>query len=132
MIYSSTEYAEALYLSIRDKSDSDTKKAMTGFVASMEKRGLIALLPEVLKAMPAAIKKVEGTEDVLVETAHGISEKMTAEAVRAIGKEADEVEITSRVNPELLGGVRVRGKDMLYDATLKDRLNRLNDAFRTS
>jgi len=129
MIYSSAEYAEALYLSIREKSDGDIKRAVTGFVSSMEKRGLIALLPEIMKAMPAAIKKVEGTEDVLVETAHGISEKMAAEAVKAIGKKAEEVEITSRVNPELLGGVRVRGKDTLYDATLKNRLGRLREAF---
>jgi F-type H+-transporting ATPase subunit delta len=128
MIYSSSEYAEALYLSIRDKSDEDAGKAVAEFVESMKKRGLVALLPEILKAMPAAVKRVDGTEDVLVETAHEISDDVRKQAIRVIDKKEDEVEISARVNPDLLGGIKVRGKDMLYDATLRNKLGRLKDA----
>ncbi|MEA3249464.1 MAG: F0F1 ATP synthase subunit delta [Patescibacteria group bacterium] len=129
MIYSSSEYAEALYLSIREKSDEEAGKAVGEFVESMKGRGLLALLPEILKAMPAAVKRMEGTEDVLVETAHEISDDIRNEAIKVIGKKEDEVEISTRVNPDLLGGIKVRGKDTLYDATLKNKLGRMRDAF---
>lgn len=132
MIYSSSEYAEALYLSLREKSEAEIEKTAAYFRSLMEKRGLVALLPEILKAMPAAIKRVEGTEDVLIETAHGLDERMKSGAVRAIGRKEDEVDVVVRVNPDLLGGIRVRGRDTLYDATLKDRLNRMREAFGIS
>jgi F-type H+-transporting ATPase subunit delta len=129
MIYSSSEYAEALYMSVRDKKDAEAKKTLVEFISSMEERGLVALLPEIMKAMPKAIKKVEGTEDVLIESAHELDEKTKNAAVSAIGRKAEEVDIQTRVNPELLGGIKVRGKDTLYDATLKNKLGRLRDSF---
>lgn len=132
MIYSSAEYAEALYLSVREKGDGEARKALRNFVAAMKGRGLIALLPEVMKAMSGAIKRVEGTEDVLIETAHEMDDSLRADAVRAIGRKAEEVNVSVRVNPDMLGGIRVRGRDTLYDATVKDKLNRLKDAFRSS
>jgi len=129
MIYSSSEYAEALYLAVRGKDDRDTEKVLRDFVSSMSGRGLVALLPEIMKAMPAAVKRVEGTEDVLIETAHELPEELRAEAVKAIGKEAADVDIAVRVNPELIGGIKVRGRDILYDATIKNKLGRMREAF---
>ncbi len=129
MIYSSSEYAEALYLSVREKGDKEAAGTLRDFVSSMRKRGLMALLPDIMKALPEAIKRVEGIEDVVIETAHELDGKLEKEAVKAIGRDADEVEITTRVNPELIGGIRVRGKDTLYDATIRNKLGRMRDAF---
>lgn len=132
MLYTSSEYAEALYLSIKDKNDKEADKVVVEFVDSMKGRGLMALLPEILKALPGAVKRVDGTEDVLVETAHEIGDDIKSQAVRMIGKKEDEVELTTRVNPDLLGGIRVRGQDTLYDASLKNSLRRLKDALAKS
>ncbi len=129
MRYSANEYARALYEVIRDKSDSESEQTINKFLSDMKDRGQMALLPEILKEMPDAIKATEGIEDVLIETAYDIDDQTVSAALRALGKNESEVEVTTAKNPELLGGIKVKGRDTVMDASLKGRLNMLREAF---
>jgi len=118
-----------LYEVIRDSDDAAAEQAIKKFIDDMKERGQLALLPEILKEMPAAIKTVEGIEDVTIESAHDIDEQTVLDAVKALGKTEDKVEVTRIKNPELIGGIKIRGRDTVIDATLKGRLMKLRDAF---
>ena len=129
MIYTSKEYAEALYSGLRDLKDKEAAAAVGRFVVKMEERGLIALLPSVLRELPAVAKRLDSIEDVTVETAHERDPELAKRAVGLICTDENRTEITMRVNPELLGGIRIRGRDTVYDASLKSHLVALKEMF---
>ncbi|MFH2062613.1 MAG: F0F1 ATP synthase subunit delta [bacterium] len=128
MTFTSREYAEALYESVRGLKDKETAAAVRSFVSVMDERGLSALLPAVLKELPAAAKRIDGVEDVTVEVAHEIDREL-AERAGELVSAGRPAEIEVRVRPELLGGLRVRGRDSVYDVTLKGSLSALKEKF---
>ncbi len=67
---------------------------------------------------------------VLVESAEGL-DAATASRVEAELKQkhGDSLTFEYKVNPELLGGIRVRKGDDVWDGSLKSRLDRLSQAF---
>ncbi|MFH1047730.1 MAG: F0F1 ATP synthase subunit delta [Patescibacteria group bacterium] len=129
MQYSSKEYARALYEVIRGMKDKEAEQAIVKFVADMKSRGLLALLPEILKALPTTIKMVDGIEDVVIESAHDLDDATVAGAVKALGKKQSEVEVRQIINPEIIGGIKVRGRDTVLDASLRGRIQKLREEF---
>lgn len=118
-------YAEALYLATRDKSDADTKEAVARFMGLMEERGLTAILPAVLDALPAAADKSEGIEKISIQSARELPENIIGDALDALKIDPKAAHVEREVQPELLGGIRIRKADSVYDATIKKRLTRL-------
>ncbi|MBU0624844.1 F0F1 ATP synthase subunit delta [Patescibacteria group bacterium] len=128
MRYSAKEYARALYEVLREQDSKTAEKTIKNFVTNLREHRLVALLPEILKELPAASKKVDGIEDVLIESAYEIDPATQAAALRALNKTAAQVEVTKTCKPNLIGGIRVRGRDTVFDATLKGRLQKLREA----
>jgi F-type H+-transporting ATPase subunit delta len=129
MRYTASEYARALYEVLSEQDESQADETISRFVSDMKDRGQLALLPEVLKEMPAAIKNAQGIEDVLIESAHEIDQATAEAALKALGKRAEDVEVTLAQNEGLIGGIRVKGRDTVIDASVRGRLNKLRDAF---
>lgn len=118
-------YAEALYLATRDKSDADTDMAMTRFIDLMTERGLTSLLPAVLDALPDVADRSEGIEKVSIQSARELPKKTIDDVLDALGIDPKASRIEREVRPELIGGIRIKRSDTVYDATLKRRLTRL-------
>lgn len=129
MRYSAEQYAKALYQVLRDKDEDEIRKTIEKFVSDMKEDGLIALLPAILEEMPPAIKQAEGIEDIYVDIAHEIRDDLQELALDILDKKEGEAEVSVRVRPEVIGGIRIRGKDTVYDATVKNRIDRLRDSF---
>jgi len=66
---------------------------------------------------------------VLIESAHEIDQATAEAALKALGKRAEDVEVTLAQNEGLIGGIRVKGRDTVIDASVRGRLNKLRDAF---
>ncbi|OGM00384.1 hypothetical protein A2480_03985 [Candidatus Uhrbacteria bacterium RIFOXYC2_FULL_47_19] len=128
-MYTSKEYAEALYSGVRGLKDKEATVSIKRFVGKLKDRGLIALLPLILRGLPAAARKLDGIEEVTVESAHELNSELADRAVGLIGGDRNQSEVTMHVNPDLLGGIRVRGRDTVYDATLKNHLVTLKEKF---
>lgn len=118
-------YAEALYLAMRDKNDTDADMAMTRFMDLMAVRGLTSLLPAVLDALPDAADRNEGIEKVSIQSARELPKKTLDDVLSALDIDPSASRIETEVRPELIGGIRIKRADSVYDATLKRRLTRL-------
>jgi F-type H+-transporting ATPase subunit delta len=129
MRYSAAEYAQALYWVMRTKSDTEVEQAIGEFVIDMQRRGLLALLPEIQKELPAAIKTIEGIEDIVIESAYTLDDDMVKASLTALGKDEKKVEVSRIINQHLIGGIRIRGQDTVLDASFRGRLQKLKDAF---
>lgn len=101
------------------------------FVALLAKNGRAGALPAALRAFEALAAERRGTVAAEVTTAIKISvaqQKAIAAALKkAFGKDP---EITTTVDPALLGGLKVKVGSKLFDASLKSRLDQLKFALK--
>jgi F-type H+-transporting ATPase subunit delta len=125
MRYGAKEYARALYEELRKQSENAAKKTIKRFVADLMERRLAALLPEIIKELPAAIKKTDDIEDVIIESAHELDQTTQNAILQILDKNSERIEVTVIRNPKLIGGIRIRGRDTLFDATVKGKLQKL-------
>ncbi len=128
MKYSSNDLAKALYLAARGRNDKDAGEMIRSFVERTHRRLGVRQLRKVLDALPGVAKRIDGIEDVTVETARKLPDRAVKEALSALGIDPDRSEVTTRIDPDLIGGVRIKRPDRVLDATVKSKLARLRAA----
>jgi F-type H+-transporting ATPase subunit delta len=105
-----------------------TTKKFLGLVAANRRAGALAAMTAAFEKLAAADR---GAVSAQVVTAMPLTEaqsKALAAALRtALGKDP---EIETRVDPAILGGLKVRVGSRLYDASLKSRLDSLKFALK--
>ncbi len=126
--FTSTDKANALGALAAKAKFSETTRKFLGLLAA---NGRASVLPEALAAFEALDAAARGAVSAVVTTAAPMSaaqSKAVAEALRtALGK-APEIE--TRVDPALLGGIRVRVGSKLFDASLRSKLDSLKFALK--
>ena len=86
-------------------------------------RGILATLKRMLEIdLAAKHVTVDSAAELDKETQAGIVTKLTA-------KYGDDLTFEYRVNSALLGGIRIRKGDDVWDGTIKARLDKLTNAF---
>lgn len=99
------------------------------FLGVLAQNGRASALPAVARAFAALAAKRRGAVAADVVTAAPLSdaqrEGLAAALRQALGRDP---EMTVRVDPALLGGLKVRVGSRLYDASLKTRLDQLKTA----
>lgn len=114
-------------LSAKAKFTETTRK----FLGLLAANGRTSALPDILNAFEALDAAARGAVSAVVTTAAPMSaaqSKAVASALRtALGK-APEIE--TRVDPALLGGIRVRVGSKLFDASLRSKLDSLKFALK--
>jgi F-type H+-transporting ATPase subunit delta len=100
---------------------------MLNFLLLLVDRGRIILLPEVCKQYQTLLRQLNQT--VLAEVTSAV--ELTAEQQEAIKQkvmataQASQVELVTRVDPELLGGVVIKIGSQYIDASLRGQLRRI-------
>lgn len=101
------------------------------FLGLLSENGRAAALPAVIDAFAKLSAAARGAVSAEVTTAIALSpaqQKGVAAALRqALGKDP---EITTRVDPALLGGIKVKVGSRLFDASLKSKLDSLKFALK--
>lgn len=116
-------------VAIADKGRfSPTTKKFLGLLAA---NGRAAALPSVITGFEALAAAARGAVSAEVVTAMPLSSaqaKGVAQALRqALGKDP---EITTRVDPAILGGIKVKVGSRLFDASLRSKLDSLKFALK--
>ncbi len=74
------------------------------------------------------VRKANDIETVLVETPAPLSAKDEAALVSMLESRLKrKIELTVRVEPELIAGLRVRARDLVLDNTVRSRLNAMRE-----
>jgi F-type H+-transporting ATPase subunit delta len=114
-------------LGAKAKFDMTTLK----FLGLLAANGRAATLPEVIEAFAKLSAAARGAVSAEVTTALPLTAAQTkgvAAALRqALGKDP---EITTRVDPAILGGLKVKVGSRLFDASLKSKLDSLKFALK--
>ena len=127
-VFSAEDKAKGLAaIAVRAEFNALTQKFL-GFVAAQRR---IAALPSIITSFQALSAAYRGVVSAQVTTAVALtaaqSKGLQAALRQALGKDP---EIETRVDPSILGGVKVRVGSRLYDASLKSKLDSLKFALK--
>jgi F-type H+-transporting ATPase subunit delta len=114
-------------LADKARFDSTTKK----FLGLLAANGRISVLPAVITAFEALSATARGVVSAQVTTAVPLTpaqaQGVAASLRTALGKDP---EIETRVDPSILGGIKVRVGSRLFDASLRSKLDSLKFALK--
>lgn len=100
------------------------------FVKLLADNGRLPLAPEIARLYEALRAEAQRSVDVEVTSAFALkaeeTDKITGVVAQRLGK---TVNLSTRVDRQLIGGAVVRVGDLVIDASLRGRLNQLSHAF---
>lgn len=117
-------YVSAFIKHIQAGKSTDT--ALSNLKALMQKKGHTRLLAQVLKASVRELTTIlpRGKAVVTVATAGGVTEAELTTALAKVGH-TSEIELDHKIDPTLIGGLTVRFKGQMLDASYKKALRDL-------
>ncbi len=92
------------------------------FVLILQKNNKLKKIDYIIKDFITYSKKQEGIKIVEIETARKLEPSALSSIKKLFGEKS---EITETINKNLLGGVKIKVDDMVYDASLKTQLSKL-------
>ncbi len=119
-------YGQSLYRLTAGLSEKDVKRAIGRFVELLASRHELDLAPNVIDAFEREARKAEGAKEVSVSSAEALSEDHKERLEKALAKTLGAaVDMRWKTEPDLIGGAVIRFDDILLDASIKGRLDRL-------
>lgn len=114
--------AEAVAIACGDKLDSDGKN----FVRQLCGNRRITALPAIREQFEQMVAELQKLGEVTVTSAFPMNDAETTKlAVSLKRRFAQDVRVSVEVDPALMGGVVVRFGDLVIDASVRGRLNKL-------
>lgn len=119
---------------IFNKLFKDQLSPMTsGFLNILATKGRETHMPEVVTEYIKQYKRLKHISTVKLTTAVELDEPMIQaihDKLKASGVTDDKLEITSTVDPDLVGGFVLEFDDKIYDASISNKLEELKRQFR--
>jgi len=126
--FSDADKAKGLSAVAAQAGFSPLTQKFLGFVVAQRRAAALPAMIHSFIALSAAHRGVVSAEVVTALAMTPAQVKGVAAALRtALGKDP---EITTRVDPSILGGIKVRVGSRLYDASLKSKLDSLKFALK--
>ncbi len=128
MKISPKKYAQALFLSLKDKNKKDSQEIIDNFIALLNEHHQLSAMRKIIYFLENIYQKEGLVCPVSIESAHKLSKDNKDEILKFLDKKTKgaEIEWKESVNKKLLGGFILRYRDKIYDASLKNRLNQFN------
>ena len=115
-------YARALYELTQGKHGVELNKIIERFVAHLSKARMLKQADRIIDECIHYAKAQEGIVEIEIESAYELADSTLNRIKKVFG---DNVEAETKHNPSLLGGVVVRSRDTIFDASLATQLNNL-------
>jgi F-type H+-transporting ATPase subunit delta len=99
------------------------------FLRTLIENGRLAAMPEIARQLRILKNAAEGVADCLIETAFPLNDAQVNELVGALAKRFGlKLKPEVKVNPDLIGGVRVAVGDHVLDTSVRSRLQAMKAA----
>ncbi|WHX48770.1 F0F1 ATP synthase subunit delta [Paenibacillus woosongensis] len=106
-------------------------KSVVSLVKLLVERGRIGILPELLDRYIKITGEVLGLATATVYTTYPLNEEEKAAIADEFGALVNKkIRVLNEIDKDLLGGMKVRIGDTLYDGSLAGKLERLEKSFR--
>ena len=109
------------------KLDQEKITKMVGSLVTEKPRHYVEVLKDYQNLIRLEIQKRQATVESAVDIDQGLKEKIAANLRSRYG---DDVTVNYKLNPDLLGGLRIKIGDDVWDGSVRQRLNRLQQQFQ--
>ncbi len=119
--------ASAIYESSKDKDEKDLNVIIERIVILLDKKRMLGETDKILSALEKIIDDKNKIIRVRLTSCRKTSEKLKEEVDKFIRKkyEAKEIKLTTIENSKLLGGIKLEIGDEVLDATLLNKVHKL-------
>ena len=121
---SNRQFAKALYEAAKDLPEKNIPEVVKQFFLILQKNNKLKKIDNIVEEFINYSKKQEGIQNIEIESARPL-EQATLNKIKKIFGEKSEV--TEKVNKDLLGGVKIKVDDLIYDASLQKQLIKLKE-----
>lgn len=127
MRYNPKQYAQALYESLRDigAKEDEVDLVFKNFYSILLRNNDLKLINKIIEKIEEIDKEEKGVVEVEVTGAEEIDKDLVSKLHSLIGKKA---EIQEKVDPGLIGGLKIQINDLLIDGSIKAKLNKLKQS----
>ena len=119
---SNKQYAKALYRVSKDAPKSYFAEIAKEFLVLLQKNKRLSKVNLIIEEFEKHAKKQDGIKEIEVESARELDKTTINKIKKMFGENS---EITETINKTLLGGIKIKVDDIIYDASLKKQLSRL-------
>jgi len=126
--------AQAIYESSLNKEGSELDATIDKCAIYLKNKNLLGKKEEILKALEKIINKENGIIKAKVTTEIKLKTEVGKEIEEFIKKKykAKEIILEEKVEPKLLGGIKIEIGDEIIDATLTNKIKQLQDYLITN
>ncbi len=122
---SNLQFAKALYEVTKNVPAESLPQIVKQFFVTLQKYNKVKKIEYIIKEFEAYAKKQSGIKTIEMESVHEINNKAKENIQKVFGATS---EITQKINKDLVGGVKIKIDDVVYDASLKTQLHKLKQA----
>ncbi len=113
--------------------DGKISKEAAQFVSLITEKGREDILHDIVSAFVIEYNKYAGIISVEVNTAHALDKEQVAKLTDSLEKATSKkVELSQKVQADLIGGISVQIEDTVIDGTVKYKLSQLETMFLES
>ena len=125
MKYNPRQYAKALYESLKEAKENEVDLVFKNFYSILLRNNDLKLVNKIIEKIEEIDKEERGVVEVEVTGAKEIDKDLVSKLRNLIGK---KVEIREKVDPGLIGGLKIQINDLLIDGSIKAKLNKLKQS----
>lgn len=119
------QYAQALFLELKDKNREDILPVVEKFFNILKKDNNLSQIEKIISYFSNFWNKEYSLVEAEISTARSVDKGLEDEIVDYLKKiaQAEKIKISSSENKKILGGFVLRYKDKIIDASVKNRIN---------
>lgn len=116
------QYAKILYESTKGLKGAELESVTKRFITFLRENQMVSKVKYIMKEFERHAKKEEGVEIIEITSARELSQTQIKEVSKNFGK---NVEATTIVDPELIGGIMVRTENTILDGSIRGQLEKM-------
>lgn len=109
--------------------DASVSTIFSKFLSLLIDKGRFNLLPEIQDEFSKLIDKEKGTVHVEISSPYELKddtiENLRISLEKVLLSPSEKLKVNKKIEPELIGGIKVKIKDLVYDGSIKGRLENL-------
>lgn len=124
------QYAQALFLEIKDRAEKDISSIINNFVEILKKDNCLSQMEKIIFYFNDLWKKEYSLVEAEINIARKIEPELKKEIVQYLTKisQAKKINIIEKENKKLVGGFVVKYNDKIIDASVKNKINKFKNS----
>ncbi|MCF6276547.1 MAG: ATP synthase F1 subunit delta [Candidatus Magasanikbacteria bacterium] len=119
------DYARALYEVTRGVNEKELEDVLKSFIELLARDGKISKIDKIIEIYIKYEKRQKGIKEIEITSAFDVSESVVKEIKEHFG---GEVEIIKKQDKEILGGLRIKLGDTIFDTSIKTQLAKMKES----